>query len=278
VAVPDIGSFHPQIVHFVIALLGVGVVFRIVSLTGKLQFTNHSALTLLLVGTGAAVLAVESGTDAHGAAERVPGARTAVVEHEEWGKRTRNVFLVVIAAELAGFFLPNERAKRIALFASAAVGLGGVFALYEVGEHGGDLVYDYAGGVGIRSGEPEDLEHLLVAGLYHNSVHDRSEGRSEDAARLIAEMVRRTPNDPTIQLLGIESMLVDRHDAEGTLAALQHFSVPSGNRGLQLRADMLEADALYATGQADSAKAMLNALLQEFPGNRRIEAKLAEYR
>ena len=137
---PDIGVFHPQIVHFVIALLMVGVVFRLISLTGKAQFTGAAALTLILIGTGAAVLAVKSGEDAHGPAERVPGARDAVVEHEEWGERTRNLFLVVAALELLALGL-SDRRRRAVLVASGIVGLGGMFVLYETAEHGGDLVY-----------------------------------------------------------------------------------------------------------------------------------------
>ena len=74
--------YRPQIVHFAIALLVTGVVFRLVSLSGKLAFTNPSALVLILAGTVAAVLAAKSGTEAHGPVERIPGARAAVQEHE----------------------------------------------------------------------------------------------------------------------------------------------------------------------------------------------------
>lgn len=186
---PDIGVFHPQIVHFVVALLIVGVVFRLISLTGKAPFTGAAALTLILIGTGASVLAVESGDDAHGPAERVPGARDAVVEHEEWGERTRNLFLAVAMLELLALGLSGRRRSAV-LVASGVVGLGGMFVLYETAEHGGELVYEYAGGVGVRSGDPNDLSKLLLAGLYHNAVLDRSEGRSADAARLIEEMSR----------------------------------------------------------------------------------------
>ncbi len=63
------------------------------------------SLTLLLLGTGAAVIAVQSGGDAHGPVERVPGARDMVEEHEEWGERTRNVFFLVVALELLALIL-----------------------------------------------------------------------------------------------------------------------------------------------------------------------------
>ena len=98
----SLASLHPQIVHFVIALLFCGVVFRWLSLVGRgrLAFTGPAAAVLLLVGTAAAVLAVRSGLAAHGPVERVPGARAAVQDHEAWGTRTRNIFLAVALLEI----------------------------------------------------------------------------------------------------------------------------------------------------------------------------------
>ena len=84
---PNIATFHPQIVHFVVALLVVGVAMRLVSLTGRLKFTGPAAATLILLGTVAAFAAVQSGTQAHGPVERIPGVRAAVVEHEAAGDR-----------------------------------------------------------------------------------------------------------------------------------------------------------------------------------------------
>ena len=71
--------YHPQFVHFTIALLVVGVVFRIISLIGRPAFVSPAAVSLLLAGTLAAALAVQSGVAAHGPVERIPGARQAVV-------------------------------------------------------------------------------------------------------------------------------------------------------------------------------------------------------
>ena len=158
-------SYHPELVHFAVALLIVGVIFRLVSLAGRPAFAGPAALTLLAAGTVAAALSVYSGVAAHGPVERIPGARPAVVEHEEWGIRTRNVFIGVMILEMAALALWRSRRQRTVYIASAALGVVGLACLYEAGEHGGKLVYAYAGGIGTRSGDPADVGRLLLAGL-----------------------------------------------------------------------------------------------------------------
>src|SRR5207302_596450 len=179
---PALAPLHPQIVHFVIALLFCGVLFRWLSLigTGRLAFTGPAAAVLLLVGTAAAVLAVQSGPAAHGPVERVPGARAAVQDHEEWGERTRNIFLGVA---------------------------------------------------------------LL-----------------EDAAQLVGELAQRYPDDTAVRLLTVESLIVDKHDGRGALAALKWFPPAPESRFLRFRVGLLRADALAAAGMLDSAKILLQGM------------------
>lgn len=270
---PNLAILHPQVVHFVVGLLIVGVLFRLVSLTGKLSWTNQAAAALLIMGTAAAAVAVKSGMDAHGPVERVPGSRPIVQEHEEAGETTRNIFFGVVLLELGALALSGG-AQRALRFGSAAVGLVGLFFLYETGEEGGELVYSYAGGVGIRSGEPADVERLLLAGQYHQAMLDRKNGKGAEAATLIGEMAKRFPNDTTVMIMAIESSLRDRNDAAAALAALDAFRVPADNRRLVMSTGMLRADALVAMGQKDSARATIQALLQATPDNPRLKAKL----
>ena len=273
---PNIGFWHPQIVHFVIALLAVGVIARLISLTGRWAWTSPMATVLLLVGTLGAVLGVQSGDDAHGPAERVPGARAAVVEHEEWGERTRNIFLIVAVLELGALALrgPRARFKTWAVAASGLVGTIGLYALYETGEHGGELVYAYAGGVGIRSGDTTDVGRLLLAGLYHQAMLDRREKRPAAAADLIDQMARRWPDDLTIRFLSAESRLLDRQDAPGALAALNAIQVAPEDARSRVRRDFLRADAFLALQQQDSARSVLEALARDFPDNARVKDRL----
>jgi uncharacterized membrane protein len=275
---PNIASWHPQIVHFAVALLLVGVLLRWVSLTGRAAFTGPAAAVLLLVGTTAALLAVKSGTDAHGPVERVPGARQAVMDHEDWGKRAKNIFLFVAVLEIAALVVARRSARvtKGLTIASALVGVWGGVAIYEAGEHGGELVYSYAGGVGIRSGDTTDVSRLLIAGLYHSAQAARSRHDSAAAAELFAEMARRFPNDTTVRFLAIESVVRDRNDGKAALAALAGLTVPASDQRLRLRYAFLKADAFLAAGRSDSARATLEQLARDFPDNPRIKDRLAQ--
>ena len=279
---PNIAQFHPQIVHFVIGLLLVGVAMRVVSLTGKFRFTIPAGFTLIVIGTIAAWLAVRSGVEAHGPVERIPGARAAVMEHEEHGILARNVFFAVTALELIAFAMTRrENLIRRAYWvyvASAVVGLFGAFQLYEAGEHGGELVYSYAGGPGLRTGNPADNERLLLAGLYNQAMADRKAGRSAQAAELMAMMAKRYPVDTTAQILNAESLLLDAKKPTDALTALNLIQVAPTDARLAARIATLKADIYLTLGTPEVAKKTLAdaiaALPQGAPQANRLKAKM----
>ena len=274
---PDIGVYHPAIVHFAVALLVVGVLFRWVSLTGRAAFTGPAAATLLLLGTIAAFLAVHSGTNAHGPVERIPGARQAVVDHEEAGEWARNVFLVVAALELVGLFTRRRRLNvaRGALWGSAIVGVFGLAALYKAGNRGGDLVYRYAGGVGTRYGDSADVSRLYLAALYQAAQQARAQHDSARAAELFGQLWRQYPADTTVRFLYIESLVRDQHDGRAALQALTNLQVPPSDRRLRLRHGFLKVDAFLASGRPDSARATLEQLARDFPDvQQRIQERM----
>lgn len=269
---PDIGVFHPQIVHFVIALGLLGVAFRLVSLTGKVEWTGPAATTLLLLAGLASLAAVQSGVDAHGVAERIPGAGEAVHEHEELGEMARNLLLVVAVLELGALVL-RQRAAQVKWLrvASALVGVVSCFYIYEAAEHGGEVVYSFAGGVGTRSGDPGDVERLLVAGLYHQARTRRAAGDSAEAARLTEELARQRPSDFGVQLMLIESTLRDRKDPARALEALAQLTLPADDTRAALRVGLLRSEAYVAAGQPESARAVLTALAEQFPDSRWVQ-------
>ena len=264
---PNIGAYHPIIVHFAIALLVLGVIFRWVSLTGRAPFTGPAAATCLLLGAAAAFLAVHSGTDAHGPVERIPGVRQAVMDHEDAGHWARNVFLVVALLEIGALFAKRRSVHiaRVALWGSAVVGVFGFAAILKAADKGGDLVYAYAGGVGIRSGDTADVNRLYLAGLYQAAQQARAQHDSARAATLFTQLEREFPNDTNVRLLSIESLVRDRDNARAALTALARFPVRPDDRRLQLRVGFLKADAYVAAGKPDSARVVLQRLGNAYP-------------
>lgn len=269
---PDIATLHPQVVHFVIALAFVGVGARIASLLPlgpRFSFAGPMAALLIIFSAGAGVVAEQSGDDAHPPAERVPGARTAVQEHEDAGKLARNVLLALALIEIVGLALAGKpKAARGLRFVSALAGIGACAAVFEAAEHGGDLVYNYAGGIGIRSGDTADVRHLLVAGLYHNTVRARAAGQKADAARYVNQLVIEMPNDTSVRFMGVESLIKDQDNPRAALALLGTMTMPDGSR-FQTRRAMLTADAYAAAGVPDSARLTLEALKAKVGDNPR---------
>src|SRR4029453_13970578 len=138
---PDIGFYHPIVIHFAIGLLAVGVLFRWMSLTGRTPFPGPAAGGLIPVRAVGTLVAAQSGEDAHVAVEAVPGAAGAVRAHQLWGERTRNLAVAVGGLELLALAVRGRAtARREIPFASAGPGAVAVLSVLETGKLGGELV------------------------------------------------------------------------------------------------------------------------------------------
>ncbi len=142
--------------------------------------------------------------------------------------------------------------------------------VYETSEHGGTLVYSYAGGPGLRTGDEKDTERLLLAGYYNQAMADRKAGRSDSAAQLIKDAATRYNSDPEVRLLAAESLLLDQKNPQGAIDALAALEPPPQ---LRIRKGMLQADAFEALGQKDAAIAVLQALVSQTP-NARVQQRI----
>ncbi len=274
---PDIGSFHPQIVHFIVVLGFVGVGLRLLTFLVKIEWIRPAATLALLAAALSGALAARSGDDAHGLAERIPGAREAVQKHEAMGERARNIFLVVAGLELLAFAVrKKEKLHRAALVGSAVTGVVAAFFLFEAAEHGGEVVYNYAGGIGTRSGHPDHVKNLLVAGLYYGARAEREAGDTADAARLTEELARQMPDDFSVQLLAARSQLADLHDPEAALVILDQIQITADNARAVLQAGILRSDIYVAMGQPDAARAVLQELTAQFPDNAMVQRVVGE--
>lgn len=272
------GPYHPQVVHFAVALVFVGVGFRLLSLLRRATFANTAAPVLIGLGTIACFAAVETGTAAHGPVERAPGVRPAVVEHEAWGERTRNMFTVVSVIELGAYVLyrRQHRARFAAALTATAVGLAGLVMMYETAEHGGELVYAYGGGVGIRSGEPEDVQRAFVTATYQQALQDRASGRGGEAMGLLDLAAARFPDHLDLQLLRAEWTTEVQRDPATAIQRLDALAIPRDNTRARVRAGLARAGALSAQNNPDGARAVLQTLLGEFPENAQVKRRLEE--
>jgi uncharacterized membrane protein len=272
------GAYHPQIVHFAIALVFVGVGLRLLSLLRRFAFADIAAPALIFLGTAACFLAAQSGTAAHGPVERMPGARAAVVAHETWGERTRNIFTLVSAIEIGVLVLAwrKHRAAFATSIVSAVVGVVGLGAMSETAEHGGDLVYSYAGGVGTRSGNPDDVNRVFLAGLYQQALQDRENGRADDAMALVELAANRLTSNLDLQLMTAEWLTDVKRDPAASIQRLDRLQIPTDNTRARIRAGLARAGALAAQGNKDGAKGVLQTLQGEFPNNAQIKRRLEE--
>lgn len=275
---PNIAALHPQVVHFVVALVVVGVLFRLLSLLVKAAWLSPAAFALVAFGSAASVVAVRSGIDAHGPVERVPGARPAVVEHEEWGERARNaaLLLLVVEAVAAALTARHVSTARVAQIVAAVAGVITVGVLFRAGDLGGDLVYRYAGGVGIRSGDPADVNRTLIAAAHHQADLDRQSGRPQDAATLLDMVADRFPDQLELQIARAEAILSDRKDPAGALARLDTLHLPTTDTRMRVRAGVARSRALAARGDLSAARQVLETLRTEFPNNGQIQRALGE--
>lgn len=275
---PSLAAFHPQVVHFVVALLVVGVGFRWLSVATKAAWLSPAALALIALATLASLVAVRSGQDAHGPVEAVPGARAAVVAHETWGERARNTFLVLLTVEVVAATLAARAvaAARTASIAAGVVGLLAIGVLYQAAGLGGRLVYGYAGGIAVGTGDPDDVGRLLIAAMHQQAAHDREAGRPRDAAAIVDTVADRFPDHLEVQLARVESTIVDRKNPSAALSRLDAIRVPTEDARLRIRAALLRSGALVAMGDVTAARQVLETLRTEFPTNAQLQRRLDE--
>ena len=146
--------------------------------------------------------------------------------------------------------------------------------MYKAADRGGNLVYSYAGGPGLRTGDTVDVHRLLNAGLFNEAMVARRAHRSTEADSLLTELERANPGDPEMQLVAAQSRLVDRGDPKAALALLDSIAVPVSDPFFRMRVAFQRVDALTAAGMRDSAKALLTRLVAENPGDRRLRQRL----
>lgn len=145
--------FHPLSVHFPIALLLVGFIFKVVALAIKKEVWITGGSILLILGTIGAWIAIYTGDLADGIVSRKLCDPTVLKEHENMAYLmawifTGAVFLDLLRFTKTAFFKGN----LVSIFMVVVLAVGSVLLGY-VGHLGATLVYQQGAGVYHPSGD-----------------------------------------------------------------------------------------------------------------------------
>ena len=156
-----LASFHPQLVHFPIALFIVYTFLELVGLLFKKEAFTKAAFIILILGVLGALASVLTGNQAEEAWKNWNTVSKGLLEeHETYANITLWYFvgvltlrtLFVINVEIKNKFVAYTAKMKIAFVLFALVGC---FFVYQTGEHGGKMVYKHGVGVSIEKQSPQ---------------------------------------------------------------------------------------------------------------------------
>jgi uncharacterized membrane protein len=152
-AIPSWDTLHPLIIHFPIALLLIAPIFIVVGAVltpAKGRAYLIAAMVLLLVGTVAIFVAVQTGEAAGKLAERTPGMELVLETHESLAERTQAVFSVLSVIFLALLAVPwllkradTRLTTTILPLAFLVLYSAGALLLVNTAHNGGRLVHEF---------------------------------------------------------------------------------------------------------------------------------------
>ncbi len=157
-----LGSLHPKIIHFPIALFIVYTFLEIVGLVFKKDIFTKAAFIILILGVLGALAAVLTGNQAEEVWKNWTGAsKNLLDEHETFATITLWYFfallilrtIFVINVEIKNKFIDHAAKMKIAFVILA---LAGCYFVYETGEHGGKMVYKHGVGVSTEKQTPQN--------------------------------------------------------------------------------------------------------------------------
>jgi uncharacterized membrane protein len=138
-------ELHPAVVHFALVLPAIALLFQVMGLATKNITYQRAANLLFYLGVVAVVIATISGRVAGPDVKPLLNAegKELFTEHMEIGFALATFYVVLAFLKTISIFVNN----RIFRFLMALLLVAGVGGLFVQAQHGGELVYKYAGGV-----------------------------------------------------------------------------------------------------------------------------------
>ena len=151
-----LANLHPKLVHFPIVFLLCYVVLEIIAAFSKKEVFSKAAHITLFFGVVTALLAVLTGQQAEEVASKWNDAGAiipfkAIGEHEDFADLTLWYFAALLV--IRTFLVMKKKFTTNIKYIFVVLALVGTYFVYQVGEHGGKLVYKY--GVGTELKKPE---------------------------------------------------------------------------------------------------------------------------
>lgn len=169
--IPHWQALHPLVVHFPIGLLLIAPAFVVMGALRKPERSFPfllSALILMAVGTVATFVATSSGDAAGEIAERIPGVRATLNQHEDLAVTTELAFSALTLIFACILFVPRVLRPQPTRAISTVLPLvflvfyaTGAITLANTAHQGGRLVHE----LGVRAqmqpsgGQTESSEH-----------------------------------------------------------------------------------------------------------------------
>jgi len=159
---------HPAVVHFALVLPALALLFQLMGLVTKNVSYRRAANVLFYLGVIAVVVATISGRVAGPDVKPLLSAegKALFTEHMEIGFALTAFYIVLAFFKTISIFV-NNRIFRVIMALLLIAGVGGLFVQAQ---HGGELVYKYAGGV--------DTDNLPDDGM--DDDDDDEEDENED--------------------------------------------------------------------------------------------------
>ncbi len=136
---------HPAVVHFALVLPAIALLFQVMGLVSKNVSYRRAANLLFYLGVIAVIMATVSGRVAGPDVKPLlnPEGQALFTQHMEIGFVLALFYILLALLKTIAIFVNN----RIFRIITALLLIVGVTGLFVQAQHGGELVYKYAGGI-----------------------------------------------------------------------------------------------------------------------------------